>query len=833
MTQAKGNIHSRLDEIKSTSAHLAIAHALILYYAIYGGFNQEIYSTQKDVLNQGEQQTFLTNFKAIILNLLSENSAAAVVSAHFTPDTYYQTTHNSWFIGKEKYFDHDDRICLSRKGVDELRKFLNDLKINNEDDQRCLNEFVPKKSRALSFRRAALASSALSAFNTFLMFSFLYPVEGDALLFNQQLQFDNEAVAEDMVPGFLKVVLVYLLSSMLLKSYSRNRSYDVLSQYRRTSIKALERIIGSLVGKDKSAVCNEINIQFNILIFKSAISAENNRQNANKTAVPALIISTIFAFLDGFSLGATLAIRFAIAAVYSFLLFLTRYLSRVQQSKTKLWAKQHRSIIYATFREQLIAELSIYGLDPVNKDANLSVSDVDVRRTVQDDVEKFMSTYIKPLSICISRGEQKEVRSITLTLPNQKQLVFQSKEEFLLKMTSYVRSIISATIENDELEKILKKYKKHDKYFIKECMWQIRTDCLGESACVVDGERQEVFCQYIADYFSAQDGKGIQRLHQYTVLNNVKSARKKDNQIDNTATRSGQSGALPCPRQKWESEDDMTPLLSDQSTTTTETCDTEAGATDDIDQVQPGSAEYRDPRREYFAKTWNYTYYSLSCGVMPWQNNDQVLDRYCEKMGATDDCLAENLPSQEEVLKRMHDDLSWNPLVLMTRTENQVNQDTVKRDLSWTLSYARYAGRHGMRPWENDDAVLNAYYVKRLQSAERKIFRSTQGRDSLFNQSSSELFDKLLASGESSGEQNKLAAENRRNRAGLFGSCLIGIIPSTIISGLYPVFAYMPSGLVGSSAACFLSFGLSFLARYQGQVFRDNAVQEARLAPKQ
>lgn len=616
----------------STSAQLTLILALYSYSCIFDILKKTDLFDEQGEIDRQKLTLFLENLRAIVNALLSDDSKQMLESNESQsktnfPAVFHKAQHRL-LLGKLVYFDSQDKIQLSPQGANEIRTFFANLETQfSLQEAHNFNEYAPQKAAPISCRRVAFNSSVLNSLAMLVSYGLIFEEDN---LFSQSDDPQSILTLESISSILIGLGLSITFITNILKRDKENRTREIIEQYRRTTVKAILAMKPDKWPIEKEKVLKYINNKFNVDIFKGSISAESARTRSYYNIVASAALGTVavvasltlFA-LDCGTLSVSFWIRLGLAVVGGAIVMRVRYWAKEQQNMQKLYAKNHRAALNQTFQKQLIAELTVYGLQPIpSEDGTLpliSATTVGVKRQVEVDVENFL----KKRTI-YSNNNSLSIYDETNEAPHffcKKE----SDEQLLRLLKEYVR------------EHMPEEYRSHDAYFVKEFLFQIRQKYLREEKALIDAEREQCFCQPAAHFNAKKDNMSIRKMNQYISVHQAK--------------------------------------------------------TDII------------------------------------------------------------LPRESEVLTYLHRSLRWNPLIFIKTMLNPINKEIdiaqVKKKLLYTFSYRMYAAMHfSMMPWQNNEHILNAYYIQRKERTCRKLAAKKTPKNSYFHRSSSSLFKEFIESDE-------------------------------------------------------------------------------------
>ncbi|MCD8542135.1 MAG: hypothetical protein LRY69_01440 [Gammaproteobacteria bacterium] len=227
----------------------------------------------------------------------------------------------------------------------------------------------------------------------------------------------------------------------------------------------------------------------NILSFKGAISSEASKQRSYLTLATGIVFSIGFLILDITTLGVSLALRLSLGIAGIAIGSIVRYSSKIEQNKTNLYAKHHRPWLTDIFQSGLIAELSVYGLQPVESNTKMSSDTVGIKRQVSVDAEKFLA----------ESDHQTAIGKIISVVTDRKTQ--------LKDLERYIKNHLP------------NEYQQHNhRYFVAECLFQIRINEFSEDPHLIEGERENLFSPPTAEFFAREQAKGIEHPHQRIMM---------------------------------------------------------------------------------------------------------------------------------------------------------------------------------------------------------------------------------------------------------------------------------------------------------------------------
>ncbi len=117
------------------------------------------------------------------------------------------------------------------------------------------------------------------------------------------------------------------------------------------------------------------------------------------------------------------------------------------------------------------------------------------------------------------------------------------------------------------------------------------------------------------------------------------------------------------------------------------------------------------------------------------------------------------LPDELEILARMYSDASWSSCASPIDSSTEGLKRQIKNKLSYSVFYYIYAAMEfRIMPWQKNDAVLNAYYVRQHKNTLHKlVIKKTSRAHSSFHHSSATLFKQFILSDLPSEEKTKTA----------------------------------------------------------------------------
>ena len=535
-----------LTTLRTTSAQIAFTLALSMYFTLYSeeGFDlKDFYTDDKpDFKKIG---LFSSRLRLILRYILSPNSQRKISSSNNETSESNDIPPSLWQSisqGKLKYFNQEHQLCLSDAGAEEVRDLLDSLNqsstaqshINTHQDVHVMNQMLYGKAAPLSARNIAIKASAYTALNALLSLMIITGEEQCMVGFLEDEK--DEAAMEDASLIEFNLIFSTLFVANSLQESRQKRSYALSKAYTLCCVNALnqikkeqdqetdEKVILSpsptpsnsdnttdesmsndgfqdegdenkpFLSENKNLVTSEVPKATlpritekhykkvykdgNILSFKGAISSEASKQRSYFTLAAAIVFSLGFLILDIATCAVSLAVRLGIGLGAVAVGSGVRYYSKIEQNKTNLFAKEHRPWLTDIFQTELMSELRVYGLQPVDTTKKISSDTVGVERQVSVDARKFL------------RGNDNHIQNKTN----------------LKDIETYIKNNLP------------KDYKQHNRYFVAECLLQIRETQFNEDHYLIQAERENLFSQPTAEFFAREQAKGITHLHQRIMM---------------------------------------------------------------------------------------------------------------------------------------------------------------------------------------------------------------------------------------------------------------------------------------------------------------------------
>lgn len=523
-----------------------------LYFTLYAkkGFDLNDFFTDNKPDSE-KIKLFSSRLRLILTYIVSENSKQKISSPNDNRSESKDISPSflkTLSEGKLKYFNQQHQLCLTDAGAEEVRDLLNSLEgnplhhIKTEQHVHVMNEMLYGKAAPLSARNIAIKASAYSALNAFL--SLMILTGEDEWMVGFLLDETDGIATEDVSAITFNLIFSTLFAANSLQESRQKRSYELAKAYTLCCVNALnqmkekqtdEPIILStsptptnsenttdeslsddgfqdeddenkpLLPENKYLVTSEapkatlpkiiedhyikVYKDGNILSFKGAISSEASKQRSYLTLAAAILVSIGLLVLDITTCGVSLAVRLGVGLAGVTLGSIVRYYSKIEQNKTNLFAKEHRPWLTDIFQTELMSELRVYGLQPVDSKIKISSDTVDIKRQVSVDVQNFLLTV----------DHQTSIKAITERTPADRKIQ-------LKDIKKYIKGHLP------------KEYEQHHRYFIAECLFQIRENNFAEEAHLIQVERENLFSQPTAEFFAREQAKGITHLHQRIMM---------------------------------------------------------------------------------------------------------------------------------------------------------------------------------------------------------------------------------------------------------------------------------------------------------------------------